>query len=99
MMRAIAVPARRWIVDCIVHIMIRNSTVMLSLPLFGFVVATRGALGVGIGLLLAGKLSPERRRALGRTLIAIGVATTIPAAMAVFGSREPRQLAVAADRG
>jgi len=56
----------------------------LNLPTLGFVVATRAALGVGIGLLLSDRLSPARRRALGLTLIGIGAATTLPAAMAVL---------------
>ena len=55
----------------------------LDLPTFGFVVATRAALGAGIGLLLAGKLTDEQRRAAGMALVAIGAATTIPAALAL----------------
>ena len=61
---------------------------VLSLPTFGFVVGTRAALGVGIGLLLSGKMTESHRRAVGVTLVAIGVATTIPAAMAVFSNRQ-----------
>ena len=57
----------------------------LTLPEFAFVVATRAALGTGIGLLAAGKLGCGKRRAVGWTLIALGALTTIPAAMAVFG--------------
>ena len=57
---------------------------VLSLPTLGFVVWTRAALGVGIGLLLSGTMTGSQRRAIGMTLVAIGVATTIPAAMAVF---------------
>ena len=57
---------------------------VLSLPTLGFVVGTRAALGVGIGLLLSSKMTGSQRRAVGVTLVAIGVATTIPAAMAVF---------------
>ena len=57
---------------------------VLSLPTLGFVVGTRAALGVGIGLLLSGSMTRSRRRAVGATLVAIGVATTIPAALAVF---------------
>ena len=60
---------------------------VLSLPTLGFVVWTRAALGVGIGLLVSNKLTKSQRRAVGVTLIAIGVATTIPAAMAVLHSR------------
>ena len=55
----------------------------LNLPTFGFVVATRGALGVGIGLMLAGRLPEERRRPIALSLIALGAMTTIPALMAV----------------
>jgi hypothetical protein len=61
--------------------------VVLSFPTFGFVVGTRAALGVGIGLLLSRKMSDARRRAIGLTLVCVGAATTIPAAMAVFRNR------------
>ena len=61
--------------------------IVLSVPTFGFVVGTRAALGVGIGLLLSRKMSDAQRRAIGLTLVSIGVATTIPAAMAVFRNR------------
>jgi hypothetical protein len=55
--------------------------------------ATRGMLGAGIGLLAAGKLSDEQRRAIGRTLVLVGVATTIPLAMRVFGPQsQPAEL-------
>lgn len=49
--------------------------------------ATRGMLGAGIGLLLAGKLSNEVRRAVGRTLVLVGAVTTIPLALRIFGHR------------
>jgi hypothetical protein len=63
------------------------SNIVLSPPLFGFVVGTRAALAFGIGLLLANRIPEPRRRAIGLTLVAIGAATTIPAAMSVIGSR------------
>ena len=53
-----------------------------------FVVGTRAALAFGAGLLLAERIPQPRRRAMGLALVAIGAATTIPAAMGVFGSRE-----------
>ena len=63
----------------------------LSFPEFGFIVATRAALGAGLGLLLARKLGRKRQRAVGATLVAIGALTTIPAAFALRGaSRSPR---------
>jgi len=55
-------------------------TITLPLPVFGFVVATRAALAAGLGLLLADKLSAERRRTVGLTLVALGAVTTVPAA-------------------
>jgi len=57
---------------------------MLSLPTFGFVVATRAALGAGIGLLVSTRLPESRRRKIGLALVGIGAATTVPALMAVF---------------
>jgi hypothetical protein len=59
-------------------------TVVLSMPMFAFVVGTRAALGAGIGLLLSKKIPESRRRTVGLTLVSIGAATTIPAAFAVF---------------
>jgi len=58
------------------------------MPMFGFVVATRAALAAGVGLLVANKISASRRRVLGLTLVSIGAATTIPAAIAVFRGRK-----------
>ena len=60
---------------------------VLSPPTFGFVVGTRAALAFGAGLLLAGKIPEARRRAIGMTLVGVGAATTIPAALSVFRSR------------
>ena len=54
----------------------------LSFPELMFVAATRGALGAGVGMLLADKLRPrDRRRAIGWMLVAFGMLTTIPAAV------------------
>ena len=58
----------------------------LMLPTFGFIVATRAALGFGAGLLVAEKLSADRRRAIGLALVAIGAATTVPAIRSVVTS-------------
>jgi hypothetical protein len=56
---------------------------LLNPPTFGFLIGTRAALAFGAGLLVAGKLSDSRRRALGRGLVAGGIATTIPAAFLI----------------
>jgi len=58
--------------------------VLLDVPTLGFVVATRAALGVGIGLLLAGRIPEERRRATGLTLVGIGATATVPAVLAIL---------------
>ena len=69
-------------------------TVELNLPTFGFVVATRAMLGVGIGLLLSDRLSADQRRAVALTLIGVGVVTTVPALFAVLGGRTtPKHMA------
>ena len=60
----------------------------LSLPEFAFTISTRAMLGAGVALLLADRLTAEQRKAVGATLIAVGLLTTIPAVWAVFGTRE-----------
>jgi hypothetical protein len=55
----------------------------LTRPTFGFVLGTRVALGVGVGLMIADRLSGSRRRQVGRALFAIGALTTVPAALLV----------------
>ena len=53
-------------------------------PELALIAGTRGVLGAGIGLLAAGRLSDDQRRVVGRVLLAIGAATTIPLAFQVF---------------
>lgn len=50
----------------------------LSLPEIALIAGTRAALGAGVGLLLADKLTEERRRGIGWALLGVGVLTTIP---------------------
>lgn len=63
---------------------------VLSPSRFGFILSTRAALAFGIGLLVANRIPEPRRQVLGLTLVALGAATTVPAAMWVFGSRARR---------
>ena len=58
---------------------------------FAFIVATRAALGVGIGLLTAGRIRRSARRRLGLSLVAAGALTTIPAAWLLLGRRAGRE--------
>jgi hypothetical protein len=60
----------------------------LTVPEIALIAVTRGAIGFGAGLLLAGKFRRERRQLLGWTLFLSGLASTIPIALRVFGKRE-----------
>ena len=55
----------------------------LTLPEIILIAGTRVALGIGIGLLLSGKLNRDQRKAAGVALTLIGGLTTIPLAMSV----------------
>jgi hypothetical protein len=57
----------------------------LTIPEIGLIAATRAAGGAGLALLLGDRLKPEQRRAVGWTLLAIGIITTIPLVADVFG--------------
>ena len=53
----------------------------LTIPEIMFIGGTRGALGAGLALLLGDRLNAVQRRAVGWTLFAVGVATTLPIAL------------------
>ncbi len=55
--------------------------VELPIPELALIAATRGMLGAGVGLLLAGRLSEHKRTVVGRILVAIGALSTIPLAI------------------
>jgi hypothetical protein len=57
----------------------------LTLPELAMVAGTRAALGAGLGLLLADRLPEGQRKAVGWTLVLIGVATSVPLAFEVLG--------------
>jgi 4-amino-4-deoxy-L-arabinose transferase-like glycosyltransferase len=57
----------------------------LPLPVLGLIAGTRGMLGTGIGLLLFERMDPRQRRAVGWTLLAVGVLTTLPLLFQVRG--------------
>jgi hypothetical protein len=64
-----------------------SKTLTLRPHQFRFVVGTRAALALGVGLLISRRLSESRRRKIGRTLVAVGVATTVPAVMLLSRAR------------
>ena len=61
-------------------------SLQLSVPMLVSVAATRGLLGVGVGLLLAPRIDRKRRRTVGLALVGLGIASTLPIAATVFGS-------------
>jgi hypothetical protein len=67
----------------------------LTLADIGLIASTRGMLGAGLGLLLGGKLGEEQRRAVGWTLVIVGVVTTVPLVLNVL-TKQPRSAAVEA---
>lgn len=71
---------------------VKMKRVDLALPEFGFIVATRAALGAGVALLASGRLGKRERRRLGAVLFGIGALTTIPALLLVFGEEPPLDL-------
>ena len=60
----------------------------VTVPEIALIAATRGAIGFGAGLLLAGKFNSERRKLLGWSLFLSGLASTIPIALHLFGKRK-----------
>lgn len=61
----------------------------LSFPELGLIAGTRAILGAGVGLLLADRMSPEQRRAVGWSLVTVGALTTVPLVMEALGHRCP----------
>ena len=60
----------------------------VTTPELFMIAGTRVALGAGIGFLAAERLSDEQRRAVGLTLLGVGVISTIPLAAEVLFRRE-----------
>jgi hypothetical protein len=61
----------------------------LSVPEIAIFAATRGAIGLGAGLLLADKLQQPKRKTIGWSLFLSGLASTIPIAMHLFRKTKP----------
>ena len=60
----------------------------LTIPEIMLIGGTRVALGVGLGLLIADKLSRDERKGAGWALLAVGVVSTVPLVMDVLGKPE-----------
>lgn len=59
----------------------------VSLPFAIVMSATRGILGIGLGLLLSGKLRRRNRTKIGAALAGAGALSTIPLAIRAFADR------------
>ncbi len=59
----------------------------LTLPEVALIGGTRVVLGAGIGLLLAYKLTRDKRRTMGWALFLAGAISTIPLALNVLGKQ------------
>jgi hypothetical protein len=73
-----------------------TKTLVLNVPTFGFMVATRAMIGAGIGMLVGARLPANRRRAVALALIAVGAVSTVPGLRAIF--RDTRQARLTTDR-
>ena len=63
---------------------------LLTIPELALVVGTRAAAGLGVGLLLADHVPAGARRPIGWMLVLVGLLTTFPLAIEVFGNMPPR---------
>lgn len=59
----------------------------ITIPRLGMIAVTRAALGAGIALLAGERLDRKPRRAVGWTLLSVGVLSTFPLIAGVVRSR------------
>ncbi|HEY7337220.1 MAG TPA: hypothetical protein VH639_20180 [Bryobacteraceae bacterium] len=57
----------------------------ITIPEIIMIAGTRVALGLGIGLLISGRLNKDQRKAAGWALLGVGIATTVPLMKTVLG--------------
>ena len=68
----------------------------LTLPEIALLAGTRVALGIGIGLLISGRLTDDRRKGAGLALTLVGALTTVPLFVGIIGRKSERQTLEAA---
>jgi hypothetical protein len=65
---------------------------LLSPPKLAFIIGTRVAFGVGVGLLVSRQVKDKVRLRAGTALAVLGALTTIPAARFILKGKAPEQL-------
>ena len=65
----------------------------LTIPEIILLGGTRVALGIGVGLLIAGRLNDERRKGAGVALTVVGALTTIPIFMNIIKKPDVKEIA------
>jgi hypothetical protein len=73
--------------------MTMRGEVEMTVPEVALVLGTRAALGIGLGLLLANRLSEEQRKAVGTTLLLAGAFSAAALGSQVFA--RPRSMYIA----
>lgn len=60
----------------------------VTVPEIALIAATRGLIGFGAGLLLASRIERKPRRVVGWSLFLLGLASTVPIAIHLFGKKD-----------
>ena len=63
----------------------------LTIPELLLIVSTRVALGAGVALLMADRMSRDTRKGAGWALVGVGAITTIPLVLQMRSGREPHE--------
>jgi hypothetical protein len=63
----------------------------MTIPELALIAGTRVALGIGIGLLIAGKMSNQTRKSLGAALLSAGALSTVPIAAGILAKPQLTQ--------
>jgi len=64
---------------------------ILTIPEIMLIGFTRAALGIGLGLLIADKLSGDARKGAGWALLTFGALSTVPLVLDVLGKPQPAE--------
>jgi hypothetical protein len=64
---------------------------LVTFPELALIAGTRAAAGLGVGFLVADHVSGPVRRAIGWTLVLVGLLSTFPLAIGVIGKGRPRE--------